>query len=63
MNPLKASTHDTQEEKHLWQEEVFTAAEVAKTIIGIKSRKAAAEDEIRPEMLKALTGEEILWLM
>ena len=31
-------------------------------IKGIKSRKAAGEDEIRPEILKALTGEEILWL-
>ena len=32
------------------------------TIKGIKSGKAADEDEIRPEMLKALTGEGILWL-
>ena len=44
------------------EEEVFTAAEVAMTIKGIKSGKAAGEDEIRPEMLKALTGEGILWL-
>ena len=29
---------------------------------GKKSGKAAGEDEIRPEMLKALTGEGILWL-
>ena len=28
----------------------------------IKSEKAAGEDEIRPEILKALTGKEILWL-
>ena len=46
---------------HLGQEEVFTRAEVAMAINGIKSGKAAGEDEIRPEVLKALTGEEILW--
>ena len=48
---------------HLGEEEVFTAAEVATAIKGIKPGKAATEDEIRPEMLKALTGEGILWLM
>ena len=47
---------------HLEEEEVFTAAEVATAIKRIKSGKAAGEDEIRPEMLKALTGEGILWL-
>ena len=62
LNPVKASTRDTHEVTHLEEEEVFTAAEVATTIKGIKSGKAAGEDEIRPEMLKALTGEEILWL-
>ena len=31
-------------------------------IKGINSGKASREDEIRPEMLKALTGEGILWL-
>ena len=43
---------------HLGKEEVFTAAEVA----GIESGKAAGKNEIRFEMLKALTGEGILWL-
>ena len=47
---------------HLGEEKVFTAAEVANAIKRIKSGKAAGEDEIRPEMLKALTGEGILWL-
>ena len=47
---------------HLGEDEVFTAAEVATAIKGIKSGKAADEDEIRPEMFKALTGEGILWL-
>ena len=32
------------------------------TIKGIKSGKAADEDEIRPKMLKVLTKQEILWL-
>ena len=35
---------------------------MATVIKGIKYGKAAVEDEIRPEMLKALTGEGILWL-
>ena len=47
---------------HLGEEEVFAPVVVATTIKGIKSGKAGGEDEIIPEMLKALTGEEILWL-
>ena len=35
---------------------------MAAAIKGIKSGKAAGEDEIRLEMLKALTGEGIPWL-
>ena len=63
LNPVKASTRDTHEVTHLGDNEVFTAAEVATANKGIKSGKAAGEDEIRPEMLKALNGEGILWLM
>ena len=59
---MKASSRDTQEVTYLGEEKVFTAAEVATAVKEIKSGKAAGEDEIRPEMLKALTGEDILWL-
>ena len=48
--------------KNLGEEKAFIAAEVATTIKEIKSGKATGEDEIRPEMLKALTGEIIRWL-
>jgi len=44
------------------EEEVFTAREVAAAIGQLKSGKATAEDEIRPEMLKVLSSEGILWL-
>ena len=60
LNPVKASISDTREVTHLGEEEVFTTAEVATAIKGIKSGKAADENEIRPEILKALTGEGIL---
>ena len=62
MNPVKASTRDAQEVTHLREDEVFTAAEVPTTIKRMKSGIAASEDEIRPKMLKALTGNGILWL-
>ena len=42
--------------------EVFSAAEVALVIDGIKCGKAAGEVKLRLEMLKELTGEGMLWL-
>ena len=62
LNPVKASIRDTYEVTHSGKKEVFTAPEVATAIKGIKSGNTAGEDEIRPEMSKALTGEGILWL-
>ena len=59
---MEASTRDVQEAIHFGEVEDFTAAEVATVFTGIKSGKAADEDEIRPKMLKALAGEEIFWL-
>ena len=55
LNPVKVSTHDTHKVTHLWKVEVFSAAEVTTAIKGIKSGKAAGEDEIIPAMLKTLT--------
>ena len=63
LNPVKTFTRDSHTVTHLGEVEVFTAAEVATAIEKIKSGKAAAgEDEIRPKVLKALTGEGILWV-
>ena len=41
LNPVKASTDDAQDVMHLSEEKVFTAAEVAMAIKGIKSGKTA----------------------
>ena len=55
LNPVKASTRDTYKVTHQGEKEVFTVAEEATAIKRIKYGKAAGEDEIRPETLKALT--------
>ena len=52
LNPVKASTRDIHEVTHSREDEVFTAAEVATAIKGIKSGKAAGEDKIRFVMLR-----------
>ena len=59
LNPVKALTRETHEV--CCSRKVFTAAEMATAIKGIKSGKAVGENEIRPKMLKALTEEKILW--
>jgi len=41
---------------------LHTASQVAAAIGRLKSGKAAGEDKIRPEILKALNSEGILWL-
>ena len=43
------------------KEEIFKFTEVAAAIRGLKSGKAADEDEIRLEMLKALNGYGVRW--
>jgi len=58
----QAKNDDTHEQICFWEEEVFTAREVAAAISYLKSEKAAGEDKIRPELLKALNSKEILWL-
>ena len=60
-NSVKASTRETHEVTHLREEEFFTAVEVATAIEQTKSEKAAGGNEIRPEMLKAMTEKGIFW--
>ena len=62
LNPVRATSTNTYETIDFGNEKVFTLTEVAVTIGELKSERAAGEDEIRPEMLKALNGEEARWL-
>ena len=62
LNPVEANNLDTPEVTQHREMESLTAAEVATAIKQLKSGKAAGGDEIRPEMLKSLTWEGILWL-
>ena len=43
------------------KEEVSTLTKVIAGIRGLKSGKAAGEDEIQPEMRKAWNGERVRW--
>ena len=58
MNSVNASTRATQNVTHLGKEVSLQQ----KWQRQLKFGKAAREDEFRSEMLKALTGEGILWL-
>ena len=55
VEPSKGNNTDTCDTIDFGKEEVFTLTEVAEAI-RMKSTKGADEDEIRPEMLKALNG-------
>ena len=61
LNPVRATPTDTCDTIDFGNEEVFTLTKVAAAIRGLKSEKAAGEDEIRPEMLKAL-NRGVRWL-
>ena len=56
LNQARATPTDTCDTIDFGKEEVFTLTEVAAAIRGLKSGKAASEDEIRPKMLKTLNG-------
>ena len=55
-NPVRATSTDTCDTIVVGKEKVFTLTEVAAAIRRLKYEKAAGEDKIRPEMLKALNG-------
>jgi len=59
LNPVKATNDDTHEPICFGEENVFTASKVTAAIGRLKSGKAAGEENIRPEMLKALNSEGI----
>ena len=59
LNPIRAASTDTCNAIYFGKEEIFTLTEVAAAIRGLKFGKAAGEDEIRSEMLKALNEEGV----
>ena len=62
LNPIRVTPTDTCNTIDFGKEEVFTSTKVAVVIRGLKSGKSAGEDEIQPEMLKALNVEGVRWL-
>ena len=62
LNPVRVTPTDTCDMIDFQKEEVFTLTEAAAAMQGLKSRKAAGEDEIQLEILKTLNGEGVRWL-
>ena len=56
LSPVKATSTGTSDTIDLGKEEILTLTEA---IRGLKSEKAAGEDEIQPEMLKGLNRERV----
>ena len=56
LNSVRATPTDTCDTIDFEKEEVFISTKVAAAMQGLKSKKAAGEDEIRLEMLKAING-------
>ena len=62
LNPVRATPTDICDTIDFWKKQVLTSTKVTAAIQGLKSGKAAGENEIRPEMLKTLNEEEVRWL-
>ena len=62
LNPVRETPTDTRDTIDFEKVEVFTFTEVAAANEGLKSGKAAGEDEFRPVMLKTWNGEGVYWL-
>ena len=62
MNLVEANDLNTHEVIQPGEIKALTTAEVATAIKQLKSEKAAGGGEIRPEMLKSLAWEGIIWL-
>ena len=62
LNSVRATPTDMCLMIEFGKEDVFTLTEVAAAIRGLKCRKAAGEDEIQSDMLRALNGKGVYWL-
>ena len=62
LNPVRTTLTGTCDTINFGKQEVFTLTVVVAAIRELRSGKAAGEDEIRPEMLKALNREGVRYL-